>query len=338
MSLEQTSHRAAALLTAFLLGVSASLNAGDWKHITEADGLPVSMVQFMERIGDDVWVGTLDGLVRFTDGKGTKIVAGQAVWDILPDGRDTYWLGTAKGILRLEDGKLSESLTGTSVGTLERFGEQGVWAVAEDRDRFSLRELRDGKWQAHPRLKGQSVSELFPTSNGTVWALVETNGIVAADPAQEPDEWVHHLRGFNVQSFCRDDKGRIWCGTWDRGIKLLENGEWKTVLKQEPAAITAIVQDGDGHIWAATNANGVWQYDGEKWHNHLREVGIINVLERTADGRVHASGQSVAALRVWDGKAWTDLVAQPGGFRTVLLGPGNKLWAGHTLSGVYVQP
>ena len=36
-------------------------------------------------------------------------------------------------------------------------------------------------------------------------------------------------------------------------------------------------------------------------------------------------------------KAWTDLVAEPGGFRTVLLGPGNKLWAGHTLSGVYVQ-
>jgi len=320
------------------LGNGGLLHAGDWRNITECDGVPVGMVQFMKRIDNDVWVGALDGLVQFTDGTGTKIVSGQAVWAVLCDGKDRYWLGTDQGILLLEGGKISQSLTGASVGCLKRFGEQAVWAVAGDRDAFSLREWRDNAWRVHPHFKGKSVSDLFTARDGTVWALVESDGIVAADPARNPAEWVHHLQGVNVRSFCEDDKGRIWCGTWGRGIKVLEGVKWTSHLAGEEAAITAIVQDGDGHLWAATNANGLWEYDGTEWHNHLRDAGSINVLECAADGRVYVSSQSVAALRVWDGQAWTDLVTAPGGFRTVVIGPDNKLWAGHTLSGIYVQP
>ncbi len=327
----------AAILTVCIFAASL-LRAGEWKNVKSADGLPINMVQLMKRVGNDVWVGTLDGLVRFRNGKGAKVVAGQAVWDVLAHGKDRYWIGTQNGILLLEGGKTSQSLTGFSVGSLESFGKKGVWAVAERGDRFSLRELRDGVWKAHPRFKGKSVSDLFRTRSGTVWALVETNGIVAADPVKDPSKWVHHLKGINVRSFCEDAQGRIWCGTWGRGIKVLEKGDWTSHLKKEKAAITSIKQDGKGHIWAATNANGLWQYDGAKWKNHLRQEGTINVLEVPANGRVYVSSQSVPVLRVWTGKVWDKVLDVPGALRAVITGPGGKLWAGNTLNGIDLKP
>ena len=89
-----------------------SVRADDWKHVTQVDGLPIQMVQFMERINGQVWVGTLDGLARFETRDGEKVLKGQAVWNVLPAGKDRYWLGTQEG------GKATPSLRGFSVGFL----------------------------------------------------------------------------------------------------------------------------------------------------------------------------------------------------------------------------
>lgn len=322
---------------AFLLAVPP-LHAADWQHVTTADGMPVEMVQFMKRLDGDVWMGTLEGLIRFTGGKPAKALEGTAAWDVLPDGPGRYWVGTANGVSLLADGKGTTSLEGFSVGRLVRFGEKAVWAVAEKDAKMTLMEGLNGVWTPVPRFKGRMVTELLPCRNGTVWALIETDGVVAAEPGKDPATWVHHLKGINVKSLCEDGQGRIWCGTWGRGVMVLEGGSWKTHLAQEKATITAIAQDGEGTLWVATNANGIWRYDGKEWTNHLREEGSINMLERAADGRVYISSQSVPALRVWDGKAWATLLDIPGSFRTVVAGPGDKIWAGHTLTGLYIQP
>lgn len=314
------------------------LHAGTWKHITEADGLPVLMVQYMERHGDAVWVGTLDGLVRFRGGKPTKMIERQAAWHVLPIGQDRYWVGTQRGALMLDGQKTTPSLKGYSVGSLETFGDNAIWACAERAQAIALMEHRDGAWKPVPRFKRRNVSDLFKTRSGVVWALVEADGIVAADPTKAPKQWLHHLKGINVRAFCEDAQGRIWCGTWAKGIMVFKDGKWKRHLTKEEAAITTIRQDAKGHLWAATNANGLWQYDGAKWKNHLRDEGTINFLEVPADGRVYISSQSAPALRVWTGKAWDTVLDAPGMFRAVIAGPQGKLWAGNTLSGLYVQP
>lgn len=318
--------------------VACLAHAEPWKHLTEADGLPMLMVQSMERHGDEVWVGTLDGLAVFRDGKPKKMVSGQAAWDILPIGNDRYWVGTQQGVLLLEAGETTQGLEGYSVGCLETFGDKALWACAEWAQNITLMEYRDGAWKPMPRFKGRNISDLFKTSSGTVWALVEADGIVAADPAKEPKQWPHHLKGRNVRSFCEDSGGRIWCGTSAKGIMVFEDGTWKRHLAKEEAAITTIKQDAKGHLWAATNANGLWQFDGAKWKNHLRSEGTINFLEVPKDGRVYISSQSVPALRVWTGKAWETVLDIPGMFRAVLQGPDGRLWAGNTINGIYVQP
>ena len=109
-------------------------------------------------------------------------------------------------------------------------------------------------------------------------------------------------------------------------------------MEKEDAAVTTIREDARGHIWAATNANGLWQFDGDNWTNHLREEGTINVLEVPEDGRVYVSSQSVCELRVWTGEEWRTLLEAPAMFRAVINGPGGEIWAGNTLTGLYVQP
>jgi len=325
-----------AVLAACLL-TGPLLQGGEWKHVTSADGMPVGMVQFMKLLDGEVWMGTMDGLVRFAGGKGTKVLA-EAAWDMLPAGAGRYWIGTAGGAWLLENGKLTQSLKGVSVGSLERFGDQAIWAVAGKGETTGLMEYRDGAWTEAPRFKGRAVADLFPVRNGTVWVALEADGIVAADPAKEPSQWAHHLKGVNVRSFCEDGQGRLWCGTWGKGVMVLEAGRWQPHLAKEKSAVTTLVQDGEGHLWAATNANGLWQYDGTAWKQHLAKEGTINVLERTADGRIYISSQSVPALRVWSGKTWVTLLDVPGCFRTVILGVDRKLWAGNTVTGLYIQP
>jgi len=316
---------------------SRGAGVGQWKHVTEADGLPGPRVQFVERDGDAVWVGTLGGLAVFRAGKASTVVKGEAVWDLLPIGEGRYWVGAGEGILLLDGMKTTRSLTGYSVGRLARFGKEGAWAVADRGDQTELFEYAGGKWRLAEHFAQEVVSDLFASRDGKVWVLLEANGLVAADPAVPPAKWQRHLEGFNVASFCEDKQGRIWCGTWGRGIRVFDGKGWKRVLGKEDATITTIREDGNGHIWAATNANGVWQFDGAEWHNHLREEGSINVLEAPGDGCVYVSSQSVCDLRVWTGKKWQTLLKAPTMFRGVIIGPGDKLWAGNTVTGLYVQ-
>jgi len=332
--------RNSGLVVATLIGcalLSGGADGAEWKHITAAAGLPGARVQFVQRDGDAVWVGTLDGLAMFRGGKASTVVTGEAVWDMLPMGGKRYWLGTGNGILLLEGTKTARSLAGYSVGRLARFGEDGAWAVADRADRTELFEYVDGEWRPAEHFAREVVTDLFQTRDGKVWALLEANGLVAADPGVPPAQWQRHLEGINVASFCEDTRGRIWCGTWGRGIRAYDGEKWERVLKKEDATITTIREDGNGHIWAATNAHGLWEFDGTQWHNHLRKEGSINVLEAPGDGRIYVSSQSVCDLRVWTGKEWRTLLEAPAMFRDVVVGPGDRLWAGNTVTGLYVQ-
>jgi ligand-binding sensor domain-containing protein len=188
------------------------------------------------------------------------------------------------------------------------------------------------------RFEGQKPEELFPTRDGTVWVALEANGIVAAHPAQAPEQWKHHLPGVKLTAFCEDKQGRIWCGSWDHGIFLLDKGQWTRMLTDEDAVLTAVRQDSKGHIWVATNAHGVWEYDGSQWVNHLADEGTINMLETTADGRVLVSSQSVCSLRQWNGKSWEILLDAPTMFIGAASDSKGKVWAGNILDGLYVQP
>jgi ligand-binding sensor domain-containing protein len=316
---------------------AASHAATPWKHLTTSDGLPSSQVQFIKTQGADVWVGTLAGLSVFRNGKLEAVEKNEAVWDVMPVS-DGLWFGTDNGIVFQKGAVTDRSITGEAVGRIVRFGTNAIWAVSKKSDSARVMEFSAGKWQPVKRFAGLKPSEMFVTRSGVVWVMLEANGVVVADPAQAPEQWKHHQQGVNLTSFCEDKQGRVWCGTWDRGVMYLENGEWKRMMTDIGSVVTAVRQDGKGHMWLATNSNGVWQYDGANWVNHLNEEGTINMLETTPDGKLYVSSQSECSLRQWTGTAWDKILDVPTMFITVQLDAKGKLWAGNILDGVYVQP
>ncbi|MDA0771273.1 MAG: hypothetical protein O2821_13805, partial [Chloroflexi bacterium] len=149
-----------------LLFAAPLLNAEPWKHIIEADGVPTMMVQFMKCYGDEIWVGTLDGLAVFRDGKPKKVIERQAAWDVLPNGKGRYWVGTQRGVILLDGEKTIPGLEGYSVGSLEAFGDKAIWACAEKQNIITLMEHQGGSWKPVPRFKRRSAAGLFRTRAG----------------------------------------------------------------------------------------------------------------------------------------------------------------------------
>ena len=63
-----------------------------------------------------------------------------------------------------------------------------------------------------------------------------------------------------------------------------------------------------------------------------------HVVEESVGGNIYISSQSAPALRTWTGKKWQTILDIPGQFRAVVKGPAGKLWAGNTITGLYLQP
>lgn len=326
------------LVVGIVLMTAGTLQAASWKHLTEDQGLPARQIQFIKMQGSDVWAGTLKGLTVFRKGKPETVLTGEPVWDVLPTADGSLWIGTENGIVRQKGVVSDRRLQGESIGRIVAFGTNSIWALCKKNDRARLMEYRDGEWRPVKRFEKQKPTELFMTRAGVVWVLLEANGMVEAGSAQEPAQWKHHQTGVNMTAFYEDKQGRIWCGTWDRGIMVFENGEWKRMLTDEDAVVTAVRQDGKGQIWVATNAHGLWQYDGANWVNHLNEEGTINLLETTSDGKVFVSSQSECSLRQWTGSGWDKVVDVPTMFIAVRADAKGKIWAGNILDGIYVSP
>lgn len=315
-----------------------SLQAASWKHLTEDQGLPAMQIQFVKMQGAEVWAGTLKGLVVIRKGKPETVLAGEPVWDVLTGADGTLWIGTENGVVRQKKTGSERSLQGESIGRMVAFGTNAVWALCTKRDRSRLMEYSDGKWQPVKRFEKEKPRELYVTRTGVVWVLLEANGILAADPRQAPEQWTHHQTGVNMTAFFEDKQGRLWCGTWDRGVMVFEKGVWTRLLADEDAVVTAIRQDGKGQMWMATNAHGLWQYDGANWVNHLNQEGTINLLETTSDGKVFVSSQFECSLRQWTGSDWEKVVDVPTMFMAVVSDARGKIWAGNILDGIYVSP
>lgn len=331
-----------ALAAIVLLLATAATRAADWVHQTTKEGLPANEVQFLKQDDSgDLWIGTLGGLAVWRDNKLTIMLKGDEVWDLARIAPGRYLVGTGNGIVLLEGTKATRSLTGATVGSIQPFGDKGWWAVSKNRgtERNELVEYVDGKWQAVAAFAKQKVVDLYRAADGALWVALDGDGIVAVSPGAGADKEVHHLRGFNVTAFQQDAQQRIWCGTWGRGVMVLEKGEWKRMLENEKAVIFGVRADGKGGVWVATNAHGLWQYDGAKWTNHLEDEGPVNLLETTSDGKVWISTQTAGGLRFWDGKAWQSSgIDTPLPFRCLLEARDHHLWAGNVLDGVYHQP
>ncbi|MFO7872007.1 MAG: hypothetical protein R6V03_11335 [Kiritimatiellia bacterium] len=353
-------------------GLAGTAAADNWKNITPESepGLAGREIQVMETIGDELWIGTLSGLSRYRggkfevmkavqikkkrkwvkkDGKRKRVVeevkevkpAKYQAWGVVKTGKDRYLVGTNRGLFTLDgDTFLAQVHVSGTVSPVAGFGEKSMWALAKrsDTEENAVYRKTNGEWKPVETFSGKRVADMFRTRDGRIWVVIDGNGVIAADPAREPDEWVHYQKGMNIKSLFMDSRGRVWCGFWNRGIAVLDGNAWTTYLAHDisDSAVLKITEDKAGNIWAATNADGLWRYDGEGWNSYLKDEGPVNLLYAASDGKVWASTQMRGGLRFFKDREWHVSLDSPLPMRCIVEYKG-ALWAGGVLDGLHVK-
>lgn len=332
------------------------LRGGEWELLPKPAGeWPVRMgVEVMaERNGNELWVGTADGLFRW-DGR---------MWSRLEAG------GLAPpGVIALQVGRAGEMWAGLEGGGLLCLRErritmvrapggppaQAFSAVYERRDGTLLAGIANaGLWSGPlDRLEPVDIPNLY--KQATVLALAEdaqerlligpTGGSLLRYSKGRteliyPSKKVPWM-DFGVRSLIVEPGGRIWAGT-QRGLMFKQSGEpelsWASGSEQY--AVNALARTADAKLWAASDRQGVIavEPDGLQTFKTSTERGApfadVRALCVDSRGRLWAGGPRGLAWRGDDG-VWQSLTSQRLGTIVQLLEDASGLlWIG-TLQGI----
>lgn len=318
-----------------------------WENITKDDDLPSNEIHLIHQDeAGNILIGTAKGLAKYKDGSINVVLEDQNIWEMTAIDDNEYWVGIDDGLVLMKNGEIEwkEEEDETpfwadhSPTPIVQFEENTYWALGskgKSEEGVVAQGDADG-WEKVPFFEEKTIVDLFRQENGTIWVARDADGVYEVDPEEDVDEARHHLQGFNVTAMEEDSDGNLWCGTWERGVHVYEDGEWNSHLKDQKTYVFNISQDSEGHIWVATSNSGVWEYDGKDWKEHLGDEQI-NMLETTPDGRVWISTQRKGGLRYWNGDEWEYTLDNRLPFRCVFQSRDERIWAGSVLQGVFVS-
>jgi ligand-binding sensor domain-containing protein len=236
------------------LEVTAS-TAGNWTTFA-IDNQPPGSVSTTVTQDDQgtIWVGTLDGLIRFDGNSWGLYTDAMQGLDILCAARDeqgNLWFGTwGQGVFEY---------TGTE------------WR------NFTPDNTGDG-------LPGPGIKDIFVDNQGNLWFPTTGNLGQRTAPIDygvtryDGTNWTSFLDETDVETVFQDSDGNMWFGT-NVGVIRYDGSDWQTFTKEDGLAdnyVVAICQDDQGNIWFGTWSSGVSRYDGENWRTFTPSDGMVS--------------------------------------------------------------
>jgi diguanylate cyclase (GGDEF)-like protein len=195
------------------------LKNGSVVPLTRREGLPSDFVWTVTRTHDDsLWVGTDDaGVVRLHAGTTTRYGDAQGLHGsirALCERRDgSLWIGTLSGLYTLRDGRVATAL---------------------------------------PAMPGLTASALAEDASGALWACGERYGLVRVRDEQAE---VVDAREPLCKALLPAHDGALWVGSIAGVTRRAADGSerhWSTAEGLPSAYVTALFEDADGDVWAAT--------------------------------------------------------------------------------------
>lgn len=200
-----------------------------------AQGMP-GMVNAMAQTPDGyLWIGTDSGLYRF-DGRGFRLMRADAA--------DIGSIDHVRALAADSDGSLwiwmqSTSLLRYAHGAFQRAG--------------------GASWDAM-RITGMSRAN-GPNHEGILLSTL-SRGIVHLTAGRL--EQLGQFRGTLAISVAQTSEGRVWLGTRDRGLMMLNNGGFQPVAGALPdQKMNTLLPGPDGQLWIGTD-NGLALWDGKQ--------------------------------------------------------------------------
>jgi ligand-binding sensor domain-containing protein/signal transduction histidine kinase len=242
------------------------------------EGLPQNSVISVIQTGDGyLWLGTLNGLVRF-DGNhftvfneyNTPGLNSDRIVYLFEDSHTNLWIGTDTGTVAMaKDGRITNFQIGGSghEGRLLYAFEDSkgiIWFYTADGRTSGY---QDGKMSTDPSLISTELvlrvaKILVPGPAGSFWSL--QNGRVEKwrNNQRERDLGVYPWRiNTIVTSACADSDGNLIVGTRGEGVFWLgADGNWRRISTEQglsSAFVLSLCMDREGNLWVGTDGEGL---------------------------------------------------------------------------------
>jgi signal transduction histidine kinase/ligand-binding sensor domain-containing protein len=303
-----------------------------------ADGLPQSSAIALTQTRDGyLWLGTLNGLVRF-DGNAftcfnvnnTPGLPDNRVIFLFEDSRQTLWVGTdIGGLCAVKNGAVKKIAGGAGVGRTKFAFEdaQGVvWFCTAEGNIFCS---RDGRLDLHPAtcppdLLYRAFHLQVSGKSGVTWRLQDgriekfRNGKLELDAGTSP--WpgsfitaVYKMPdgGFvqipfdaEVTDAREDSDGNLVVATRDAGVFWLGvDGFWRQIATEQGLSHKTVLSlgfDTEGNLWAGTDGGGLNRIRRKTFFTHaeLHPWVAQSAAEDAAGGLwVAYNGQGISSWR-----------------------------------------
>lgn len=131
---------------------------------------------------------------------------------------------------------------------------------------------------------------LFTDQDGMIW-VYSVSGTACFNPHSR--QWVsrnicRELNGLSVKAIAQDDSGRIWFGTDNNGIYIVDKDDTVEHLTTDPLdgyslpnnTVKSIYNSGDGGMWVGTYKKGVSVYYPSEYKFTSRPLADVNCITR----------------------------------------------------------
>ncbi len=268
-------------------GGVCSFDGANFTTLTMKNGLPSNYIHTIYEDEDGaLWFGTKKGLAQYQQ---QKISYGKPeeriVYAIAPQTDSTLWVGTDKGLYvfhkrrkRYQKHRVDPKLNIARVNDLLQIKNE-LW-VASTRGLFILKDKEVELIDVSDGLLSEDVKDLELDKKGQVWVAQFAGGLSRVSARRKQVQKSYSAANLRMaQHVYLGKENKVWVGTQDNGIQILNTGEdtWETISEELGLAhnnVQSILSDHWGNVWIATSGGGVNKFLGQYFTHFNSNTGL----------------------------------------------------------------
>ncbi len=275
-------------------------------HAVDVPGVHYKIIRALAADGDELFVGTQDGLfvINGKEGTHTQIrengivpngLSDNMIYSLYIDKDKGLWIGTMmSGVCYMpRRGMLfytylpmgtPNSLGSKRVREMQRDGNGNIW-IANEEGGLNVFHPRTQTFETIPTTiyKGGSNRLALMVDGGEVWSGIFKNGLDIINVSTRaishftPDELGLKNEG-SVYALLKDSRGNVWLGTGSGFFLKSEGMRFSKITTIPDIFVQDIAEDKNGEIWIATMGTGVFRLNPKTWRstNYVAKEGELS--------------------------------------------------------------